>query len=168
MSVIRDILGLIEVRQTDIFAAWFASLRDHQARARITARIRRLSLGNPGDVKPAGSGISEMRIDYGPGYRVYYIQRAQVTVILLCSMLICAVAGIVIELLAYRPLRNKPRLNVLITAMVIFVAGFFTLSLAWIVGVIWTIVICISMIRGAVAAGRGEYFRYPMTFRFLS
>jgi putative addiction module killer protein len=78
-------LGLIEVRQTDIFAAWFASLRDHQARARITARIRRLSLGNPGDVKPAGSGISEMRIDYGPGYRVYFIRRGEVVVILLCG-----------------------------------------------------------------------------------
>jgi putative addiction module killer protein len=51
---------LIEIRQTDIFAAWFADLRDHQARARVTARIRRLSLGNPGDVKSVGSGVSEM------------------------------------------------------------------------------------------------------------
>src|SRR5688572_19046045 len=61
----------IEVRQTDVFAAWFAGLRDREARARITARIRRLSLGNAGDVKPVGGGVSEMRIDYGAGYRVY-------------------------------------------------------------------------------------------------
>ena len=65
----------VEIRQTDEFADWFAQLRDRQARARITARIRRLSLGNPGDVKPVGSGVSEMRIDYGPGYRVYYVAR---------------------------------------------------------------------------------------------
>jgi probable addiction module antidote protein len=58
---------MIGVRQTDVFAAWFAGLRDREARARITVRIRRLSLGNPGDVKPVGSGVSEMRIDYGPG-----------------------------------------------------------------------------------------------------
>jgi putative addiction module killer protein len=76
---------LIDIRQTDIFAAWFAGLRDHQARARITARIRRLSLGNPGDVKPVGSGVSEMRIDYGPGYRVYFVQRGKVVAILLCG-----------------------------------------------------------------------------------
>ena len=60
-------------------------MRDRQARARIVARIRRLSLGNPGDVKPVGSGVSEMRIDYGPGYRVYFTQRGEVVVILLCG-----------------------------------------------------------------------------------
>ena len=76
---------MIEIRQTETFAAWFAALRDHQARARITARIRRLSLGNPGDVKPVGSGVSEMRIDYGPGYRVYFVQRGKVVAILLCG-----------------------------------------------------------------------------------
>ena len=76
---------MIEVRQTDIFAAWFAALRDRQARARITARIRRLSLGNPGDVKPVGSGVSEMRIDYGPGYRVYFTRRSDVVAVLLCG-----------------------------------------------------------------------------------
>jgi putative addiction module killer protein len=76
---------LIEIRQTDIFAAWFAGLRDRQARARITARIRRLSLGNPGDVKPVGSAVSEMRIDYGPGYRVYFTRHGEVVVILLCG-----------------------------------------------------------------------------------
>jgi putative addiction module killer protein len=62
-------------------------LRDYATvkRARITARIRRLSLGNPGDVRPVGHGVSEMRIDYGPGYRVYFVQRGEVLVILLCG-----------------------------------------------------------------------------------
>jgi putative addiction module killer protein len=59
---------VIEIRQTDEFAAWFAKLRDRAAR--IVVRIRRLSLGNPGDVKPVGGGVSEMRVDHGPGYRV--------------------------------------------------------------------------------------------------
>jgi putative addiction module killer protein len=76
---------MLEVRQTHVFAAWFAGLSDHQARARITARIRRLSLGNPGDVKPVGSGVSEMRIDYGPGYRVYFVGRGAAIVVLLCG-----------------------------------------------------------------------------------
>jgi putative addiction module killer protein len=76
---------MIEVRQTDVFADWFAGLRDREARARITVRIRRLSLGNPGDVKPVGSGVSEMRIDYGPGYRVYFVRRGDTIVVLLCG-----------------------------------------------------------------------------------
>ena len=76
---------MIEVRQTDVYAAWFAGLRDREARARITVRIRRLSLGNPGDVKPVGSGVSEMRIDYGPGYRVYFVRRGETVIILLCG-----------------------------------------------------------------------------------
>lgn len=76
---------MLEVRQTDVFTAWFAGLRDRQARARITVRIRRLSLGNPGDVRPVGSGVSEMRIDYGPGYRVYFVRRGDTVVILLCG-----------------------------------------------------------------------------------
>ncbi|MFI5020310.1 MAG: type II toxin-antitoxin system RelE/ParE family toxin [Alphaproteobacteria bacterium] len=75
----------MEVRQTDVFAAWFAALRDREARARITVRIRRLSLGNPGDVRPVGSGVSEMRIDHGPGYRVYFIRRGEMVVVLLCG-----------------------------------------------------------------------------------
>jgi putative addiction module killer protein len=75
----------IEVRQTDVFAGWFAALRDREARARITVRIRRLSLGNPGDVKPVGGGVSEMRIDYGPGYRVYFVRRGATIVVLLCG-----------------------------------------------------------------------------------
>ncbi len=76
---------MIEIRQTDEYSAWFARLRDHQARSRILVRIRRLSLGNPGDVKPVGEGLSELRINYGPGYRVYYAQRGPVVVILLCG-----------------------------------------------------------------------------------
>lgn len=76
---------MIEIRQTETYAKWFDGLRDRAARARINARIRRLSLGNPGDVKPVGRGISEMRIDYGPGYRVYFIQRGKTLVILLAG-----------------------------------------------------------------------------------
>src|SRR5579883_973363 len=76
---------MIEIRQTDVYAQWFGSLRDRQAQARITARIRRLSLGNPGDVKPVGSGVSELRIDYGPGYRVYFIRRGDLLAVLLCG-----------------------------------------------------------------------------------
>ena len=74
---------MIEVRQTDTYSEWFSELRDRAAKARIDIRIRRLSLGNPGDVKPVGSGISEMRIDYGPGYRIYFTQRGPAIVILL-------------------------------------------------------------------------------------
>ena len=76
---------MIEIRQTDEYARWFAALRDRQARARIDARIRRLSLGNPGDVKPVGAGVSELRINYGPGYRVYFAQRGQALVVLLAG-----------------------------------------------------------------------------------
>ena len=76
---------MVEVRQTDVFTVWFAGLRDREARARITVRFRRLSLGNPGDVKPVGSGVSEMRIDYGPGYRVYFVGRGDTVVVLLCG-----------------------------------------------------------------------------------
>jgi putative addiction module killer protein len=76
---------MIEVRQTEEYSEWFANLRDKQARARINARIRRLSLGNPGDVKPVGEGVSELRIDYGPGYRVYFLQRGRKVVILLAG-----------------------------------------------------------------------------------
>jgi putative addiction module killer protein len=78
-------MRMVEVRQTDDFTEWFAGLRDREARARITVRIRRLSLGNPGDVRPVGSGVSEMRIDYGPGYRVYFVGRGDMVVVLLCG-----------------------------------------------------------------------------------
>ena len=63
---------MIEILRSDEFNVWLVGLRDDRARARIQARILRLSLGNPGDVKPVGDGISEMRIDHGPGYRVYF------------------------------------------------------------------------------------------------
>ena len=76
---------MIEIRQTEAYARWFGSLRDRQARARIDARIRRLSLGNPGDVKPVGEGVSELRINYGAGYRVYFIARGQTLVVLLAG-----------------------------------------------------------------------------------
>ncbi|MCX6023260.1 MAG: type II toxin-antitoxin system RelE/ParE family toxin, partial [Chloroflexi bacterium] len=75
----------MEIRQTEVYARWFASLRDQQARARINVRIRRLSLGNPGDVRPVGEGVSELRVDYGPGYRVYFVQRGQALVVLLAG-----------------------------------------------------------------------------------
>ncbi|MFC3706334.1 type II toxin-antitoxin system RelE/ParE family toxin [Devosia honganensis] len=75
----------IEVYRTDIFDAWLGGLRDHKAVAKITTRIDRLQLGNPGDAEPVGGGVSEMRIDYGPGYRVYFIRRGNVVVILLCG-----------------------------------------------------------------------------------
>ena len=68
---------MIEVRQTEIFARWLEKLRDGRARARINARIRRLSVGNPGDVKSVRGGVLEMRIDYGPGYRVNFVRRGE-------------------------------------------------------------------------------------------
>lgn len=74
---------MIEIRQTKTYKDWFASLRDRQAKARIDIRIRRLSTGNPGDVKSVGKGVSELRINYGPGYRVYFTQRGQTVAILL-------------------------------------------------------------------------------------
>ena len=74
---------MIEIRQTPTYAAWFSSLRDRVAKARIDIRIRRLSLGNPGDVRPVGEGVSELRIDHGPGYRVYFVQHGTLLVVLL-------------------------------------------------------------------------------------
>jgi putative addiction module killer protein len=74
-----------EVRQTEIFARWLASLRDARARTRIQARIDRLEVGNAGNVKPVGGGVSEMRIDYGPGYRMYFLRRGEALVILLAG-----------------------------------------------------------------------------------
>ncbi len=76
---------MLEIRKTDIFAKWLDELRDIRARARVQARIERFAAGNPGDVKPVGEGVSEMRIDYGPGYRVYYVIRGWTIVILLAG-----------------------------------------------------------------------------------
>lgn len=75
---------MTEITQTDEYAKWFSRLRDANARARINVRVRRLQLvDNPGDVKPVGEGVYEMRIDYGPGYRVYYANRGGRVVLLL-------------------------------------------------------------------------------------
>ena len=76
---------MIEIRKTEFFAKWIDGLHDIRARARILARIERLAAGNPGDVKPVGEGVSELRIDYGPGYRVYYKKQGQKVVILLAG-----------------------------------------------------------------------------------
>jgi putative addiction module killer protein len=73
------------VRRTEVFTAWIAELKDRHARIRIARRIDRLALGNAGDVKPAGHGVSELRINHGPGYRVYFIQRGDVYILLLCG-----------------------------------------------------------------------------------
>ncbi len=76
---------MVEIRQTVAYARWFGRLRDREARVRIDVRIRRLSLGNPGDVRPVGEGVSEIRIDYGPGYRVYFVQRSNSLIVLLAG-----------------------------------------------------------------------------------
>ena len=76
---------MIEIRQTAAYAEWFDGLRDRQAKTRIDIRIRRLSLGNAGDVKPVGEGISELRIPYGPGYRVYFMKQGALLVVLLAG-----------------------------------------------------------------------------------
>ena len=76
---------MIEVRQTEVYVSWFEKLRDRQTRARINARIRRLTLGNPGDVEPVGEGVSELRLHFGPGYRIYYLQRGDVLIVLLAG-----------------------------------------------------------------------------------
>jgi putative addiction module killer protein len=76
---------VIEIRETQEFSTWMESLRDARARTRVQVRILRLRYGNPGDVKPVGEGVSEMRIDYGPGYRVYFVKRGALLVILLAG-----------------------------------------------------------------------------------
>lgn len=76
---------MLEIRKTDVYAAWIDELRDQQGRARILARIERLAAGNRGDVKPVGEGVSELRIDVGPGYRVYFTKHGQKIVILLAG-----------------------------------------------------------------------------------
>ena len=76
---------MIEIRKTEVFAQWLDDLRDIQARARVQVRIERLTTGNPGDVEPLGEGVSELRINYGPGYRVYFTHQGQDIVILLAG-----------------------------------------------------------------------------------
>jgi putative addiction module killer protein len=76
---------MIEILKSATFDKWLLGLRDRTARARIEARIVRMALGNPGDVKPVRNGINEMRIDYGPGYRVYFLQRGQTIIVLLAG-----------------------------------------------------------------------------------
>ena len=77
--------SMIEVRKTEAFATWFEALRDRQARLRVQVRIDRLATGNPGQHRALTCGVHEMKIDYGPGYRAYYVQRGDVLVVLLCG-----------------------------------------------------------------------------------
>lgn len=76
---------MIELIRSATFDRWLSGLRDRRAVARIVARLDRMAAGNPGDVQPVGEGVSELRINYGPGYRVYFIQRGPVLIILLCG-----------------------------------------------------------------------------------
>lgn len=76
---------MVEIRQTEMFADWLAKLRDRQARVRIIVRIERMQGGNFGDHKSVGEGVTEMRVNYGPGYRVYFVTRGAVCVVLLCG-----------------------------------------------------------------------------------
>jgi putative addiction module killer protein len=73
------------IERTPEYAKWMLSLRDDRAKAKIALRIDRLMLGNPGDIKPVGGGVTEMRIDYGPGYRVYYCSQGKTFVVILCG-----------------------------------------------------------------------------------
>ena len=76
---------MVEIRKTDVFVKWLDGLRDIRARSRVLVRIERLAAGNPGDVKPVGEGVSELRIDYGPGYRVYFVKQGQTVIVLLAG-----------------------------------------------------------------------------------
>ena len=76
---------MLEVRRTETYARWLDGLRDVRARARVLVRVERLVAGNPGDVRPVGEGVSELRIDYGPGYRVYFKRQGQTVVVLLAG-----------------------------------------------------------------------------------
>ena len=75
----------MQIRRTKIYDAWFSKLKDLAARIRIAARIQRLKAGNPGDSRSVGSGVVELKINFGPGYRVYYIQRGNELILLLCG-----------------------------------------------------------------------------------
>jgi putative addiction module killer protein len=76
---------MIEIRETSVFLEFIEELNDERAQAKIAARIDRLAAGNAGDVAPVGEGISEMRIHYGPGYRIYFVRRGQTVIVLLCG-----------------------------------------------------------------------------------
>lgn len=76
---------MIEIRQTETFARWHGQIRDVRIRARIADRIDRLAVGNPGDVAPVGDGVSELRLHFGPGYRLYFVQRGELIIVLLCG-----------------------------------------------------------------------------------
>ena len=76
---------MLEVRRTEAYASWLDGLRDVRARARVLVRVERLAAGNPGDVRPVGEGVSEIRIDYGPGYRVYFKRQDRTVVVLLAG-----------------------------------------------------------------------------------
>ena len=76
---------MFEVRQTESYERWFSSLRDRATKVRVDVRIRRLSLGIPGDVRPVGEGVSELRVNFGPGYRIYFIQKDRNVIVLLAG-----------------------------------------------------------------------------------
>ena len=76
---------MIEIRQTAVFSKWIKDLRDAKAKAKIAGRIERLAMGLAGDVKPVGNGLSELRIHDGPGYRIYFITKGHVLIVLLCG-----------------------------------------------------------------------------------
>lgn len=76
---------MLAIRLTEEFRAWLRSLKDRVGAARIAARLDRLAAGNPGDVKPVGQGVSELRIPHGPGYRVYFVQRGTTLIVILCG-----------------------------------------------------------------------------------
>ena len=76
---------MIEIRETEVYKKWFCSIKDKKTRSIIDVRIRRVSLGNFGDVEPVGRGVSELKIDYGPGFRIYLLNQSNVIIILLCG-----------------------------------------------------------------------------------
>ena len=76
---------MFEIRKTDLFVQWLDDLKDIRGRARVQARVERLAAGNPGDIEPVGEGVSELRIHYGPGYRVYFKKRGRELIILLAG-----------------------------------------------------------------------------------
>jgi putative addiction module killer protein len=75
----------MQIVQSDVFTAWLDNVKDERAAARIVTRIRRMEIGNAGDMRSVGEGVSEIRIDYGPGYRVYFTRRGRTLVVLLCG-----------------------------------------------------------------------------------